>query len=80
MKTNKTLDLPLGTITSSAEKIKMESNSTAYPVSAEELIELLDNKIDAISSATITTKAIVNCVNAGLAYFDLLPSGNGGEA
>lgn len=31
-----------------------------------------ENEIDAISSATITTNAFVNGVNAGMAYFDLV--------
>ena len=31
-----------------------------------------DSEIDAISSATITTNAYVNAVNAGLAYFDII--------
>lgn len=38
-----------------------------------------DSEIDAITSATITTKAFVRAINGGLEYFDLLPSGNGGE-
>lgn len=31
-----------------------------------------DNEVDAISSATITTNAYVNCVNASLKYFDII--------
>ena len=38
-----------------------------------------NNEVDAISSATISTNAYVNGVNAGLAYFDLLLE-NGGAA
>ena len=40
---------------------------------------LNDSEVDAISSATISTNAYVNGVNAGLAYFDLLLE-NGGAA
>lgn len=35
-----------------------------------------DNQIDAISGATITTNAMTNGVNAGLAYFKSLEGGN----
>ena len=36
-----------------------------------------DSEIDAISGATITTKAVVTGVNAGLVYFDtVLKGGN----
>lgn len=35
------------------------------------------NEIDAISSATITTDAFVNMVNAGLAYFEVITVGGG---
>ena len=35
-----------------------------------------DFEIDAISGATITTKAVTNAVNAGLAYFGSLGGGN----
>lgn len=38
-----------------------------------------DSEVDAISSATISTNAYVNGVNAGLAYFDLLNE-KGGES
>ena len=39
-----------------------------------------DSQIDAISSATITTNAVTNGVNAGLAYFqNALEGGNGNE-
>ncbi len=34
-----------------------------------------DFEIDALSGATITTKAVVNAVNAGLAYFDSMGGG-----
>ena len=36
-----------------------------------------DNEVDAISSATITTNAYVNCVNACLEYFDIIISKGG---
>ncbi|MGN0347182.1 MAG: RnfABCDGE type electron transport complex subunit G [Lachnospiraceae bacterium] len=36
-----------------------------------------ENEIDAISSATITTNAFVNGVNAGLGYFDMILSKGG---
>ena len=35
-----------------------------------------DNEIDAISGATITTKAMVNGVNAGICAFEVLKGGN----
>lgn len=39
-----------------------------------------DDQIDAISSATITTNAVINAVNAGLYYFQTeLEGGNGNE-
>lgn len=40
-----------------------------------------DNEIDAISGATITTRAVTNGVNAGLEYFrtTLMEGGNGNE-
>ncbi|MDE5679836.1 MAG: FMN-binding protein, partial [Lachnospiraceae bacterium] len=34
-----------------------------------------DNEIDAISGATITTRAVTNAVNAGLYYFEYLLKG-----
>lgn len=37
-----------------------------------------DSEIDAISSATITTRAFVNAVNAGLEYFDNVLAKEGG--
>lgn len=40
----------------------------------------LDNQVDAISGATITTKAVTNAVNASLELFHtLLPGGDGNE-
>ncbi len=38
-----------------------------------------ENEIDAISSATITTNAFVNGVNAGLGYFDMFLGGGVNE-
>lgn len=38
-----------------------------------------DNEIDAISGATITTNAVVNGVNAGLAYFDKMLKGGSAQ-
>lgn len=38
-----------------------------------------DNEVDAISSATITTNAFVNGVNAGLAYYRLVYDNAAGE-
>ncbi len=38
-----------------------------------------DSEIDAISGATITTNAVVNGVNAGLAYFDKILKGGGAQ-
>ena len=38
-----------------------------------------DSEIDAISGATITTNAVVNGVNAGLAYFDKLLKGGSAQ-
>ncbi|MGN1147683.1 MAG: RnfABCDGE type electron transport complex subunit G [Lachnospiraceae bacterium] len=38
-----------------------------------------DNEIDAISGATITTKAVTNAVNAGLYYFQTLLQEGGNE-
>lgn len=38
-----------------------------------------DNEIDAISGATITTKAVTNAVNAGLFYFQTLLQEGGNE-
>ncbi|MDD2972201.1 MAG: RnfABCDGE type electron transport complex subunit G [Lachnospiraceae bacterium] len=38
-----------------------------------------DNQIDAISGATITTNAMTNGVNAGLAYFASIEGGSGNE-
>lgn len=36
---------------------------------------IADNQIDAISGATITTKAVTNGVNAGIAYFNSIAEG-----
>lgn len=41
--------------------------------------KLNDSEVDAISSATISTNAYVNGVNAGLAYFDVLVEMGGAE-
>ena len=38
-----------------------------------------DSEIDAISGATITTNAVVNGVNAGLAYFDKILKGGSAQ-
>ena len=38
-----------------------------------------DSEIDAISGATITTNAVVNGVNAGLAYFDKMLKGGSAQ-
>ena len=38
-----------------------------------------DSEIDAISGATITTNAVVNGVNAGLAYFDKILKGGSSQ-
>ena len=38
-----------------------------------------DNQIDAISGATITTNAVTNGVNAGLAYFNSIEGGSENE-
>lgn len=38
-----------------------------------------DNEIDAISGATVTTEAVTNAVNAGLAYFQLKLQEGGNE-
>ena len=35
-----------------------------------------ENQIDAISGATITSKAVTNAVNAGFAYFNSIAGGN----
>lgn len=40
---------------------------------------MADSEIDAISGATITTKAVVNGVNAGIAYFNAVLKGGSGQ-
>lgn len=67
----------------------MEAGEVLVPQFSEKQVEeftytnagaVSDSEIDAISGATITTKAVVNGVNAGLVYYHaLLEGGNGNE-
>ena len=56
----------------------IERNAETFVLTKENAV--LDNEIDAISSATITSKAVVNGVNASICYFkNVLIGGNGNE-
>lgn len=72
-------------ILSSSETVGLglEAENVLVPQFADKSVEAFtytktgsssDSEIDAISSATITTNAFVNAVNAGLEYFDFIIS------
>jgi electron transport complex protein RnfG len=56
-----------------------EINTDAFNVIKAQVVKSSDNEINAISGATITSDAVTNTVNAGLAFAnDLLDQGVGG--